>query len=160
MERIDKLLSHPLFLRHLEQNGRAEEGRLFCRHDLAHFLDVARIAQICNLEERLGLDRELVYGTALLHDIGRHLQYTQGIPHEQASAAIAPDILRDCGFSQKETAVMTEAILAHRNSDAAGQTGLAGLLYRADKLSRPCFGCGMQAACNWKEGRKNLRIAY
>ena len=90
MERIDRILAHPLFVSHLEKNRQAEEGRKFCRHDLQHLLDVARIGQICSLEEGQGLDRELVYAAALLHDIGRHLQYEEGIPHEKASAGIAP----------------------------------------------------------------------
>ena len=68
MERIDRILAHPLFVSHLEKNRQAEEGRKFCRHDLQHFLDVARIGQICSLEEGQGLDRELVYAAALLHD--------------------------------------------------------------------------------------------
>ncbi len=160
MERIDRILAHPLFVSHLEKNRQAEEGRKFCRHDLQHFLDVARIGQICSLEEGQGLDRELVYAAALLHDIGRHLQYEEGIPHERASAEIAPQILKDCGFSDKETDVIIEAILAHRSGETEKEPGLAGILYRADKMSRPCFACQAQAECNWKEGRKNLRIAY
>ncbi|MCL2045907.1 MAG: HD domain-containing protein [Oscillospiraceae bacterium] len=46
MDRINAILSHPLFtdsLRHIEI---AERDREFCKHDLEHFLAVARIANI------------------------------------------------------------------------------------------------------------------
>ena len=77
----------------MEQIRVLEQDRIFCRHDTTHFLDVARIAYIENLENGLGLAKEEIYAAALLHDIGRHLQYTRGIPHEQASAMEAEGIL-------------------------------------------------------------------
>lgn len=160
MERIDKILKHHLFLHNLERNNTAEAERRFCRHDMVHFLDVARIAWILNLEEGLGLNKEWVYAAALLHDMGKHLQYTAGTPHEQASAEIAPEILRDCGFDEKETDVIVGAILAHRDSNVAQEFNLKGILYRADKASRACFACVAEGDCNWKEGKKNLEIKY
>ena len=51
MDRIDKILNHDLFLRHLKENEKAEIDRQFCCHDMNHFLDVARIGEIINLEE-------------------------------------------------------------------------------------------------------------
>lgn len=160
MERIDKILRHREFLEHLHKNMEAETDRPFCRHDLTHFLDVARIGRIMNLEERLGIEEELIYGAALLHDIGKHLQYSDGISHEKASAQLAPAILRDCGFDEEETAVIVEAILGHRDSSVARETNLRGILYRADKSSRPCFCCHANKDCNWKEKRKNQMILY
>ncbi len=160
MDRIDKILKHDLFIENLEKNKAAEADRCFCRHDMAHFLDVARIGMIINLEEKLEIPKSLVYGAALLHDIGKHRQYGEGIPHEQASADIAPKILRECGFDEKETRVIVEAILRHRDSEAAGETNLTGLLYRADKASRPCFACEAERDCSWKGDKKNRRILY
>ena len=127
---------------------------------LVHFLDVARIGMILNLEEGLGIPRELIYGAALLHDIGKHRQYEEGIPHEQASALIAPEILRECGFAEKETSAIIDAILAHRNSDVIPERNLRGVLYRADKASRPCYACRVERECSWKDGRKNKEIFY
>ena len=89
MDRIDKILKHDLFIENLKKNQAAEADRRFCRHDMAHFLDVARIGTIINLEENLGISKEVIYGAALLHDIGKHRQYGEGIPHEQASAQIS-----------------------------------------------------------------------
>lgn len=158
MDRIDKIISHTLFIEHLKENKSAEEDRIFCCHDMTHFLDVARIGTIISMEEELSIDRELIYGAALLHDIGKHRQYESGVPHEQASAEIAPRILSDCGFTSEETAVITEAILAHRDSASALEKNLRGVLYRADKLSRPCFSCPANLECSWQEGKKNLKI--
>lgn len=160
MERIEKIRKHQLFLDGLRRNAAAEADRRFCRHDMAHFLDVARIGAIINLEEELEIPREMIYAAALLHDIGKHRQYEEGIPHEQASAAVAPDILADCGFDEKETAVIKEAILQHRNGDVACQRNLRGLLYRADKASRPCFVCERSEQCDWKGSKKNREIRY
>jgi len=160
MERVNKLIKHTFFLENLQRNVELEKDRQFCRHDLAHFLDVARIGRIINLEEQLGIADELIYAAALLHDIGKHLQYTDGIPHEQASARLASVILQECGFEETEIAIVTDAIAAHRDSLAAGEKNLRGVLYRADKASRPCFACEAEKDCNWKKEKKNRQICY
>jgi len=160
VDRIDKILNHDLFLMHLHGNETAEAQRRFCRHNMAHFLDVARIAMILNLEEELGLEKEQIYAAALLHDLGKHIQYDDGTPHEKASAEIAPKILTECGFDNKETDVIISAILSHRDHSVAEEKNLRGILYRADKASRACFSCEAQTECNWKEGKKNLQIKY
>ncbi len=158
--RINEILKHDLFLKHLSENEKAEQDRIFCRHDMGHFLDVARIARIMNLEEGIGLSEEWIYAAALLHDLGRHVQYEDGTPHEKASAIIAPDILSDCGFEDWETGVIVEAIARHRDESVSEKADLCGLLYRADKASRACFACKAEQECNWKANKKNLKICY
>lgn len=160
MNRIDRILQHELFQYHLNENRLAEENRIFCHHDIVHFLDVARIGEIINLEQQLGIDREWIYAAALLHDMGKHLQYENGTPHEMTSAEIAPQILKDCGFAEDEIREITEAIRNHRNAQIAGEPDLRGLLYRADKASRACFACAAEKECNWKGEKKNLTIKY
>ncbi len=160
MDRIDKILNHHLFLQHLHANEAAEVHRRFCRHNMCHFLDVARIGMIINLEEGLGLDKEWIYAAALLHDMGKHIQYENGTPHEIASGEIAPQILRECGFDDKETDVIVSAILSHRDSSVMEERSLRGVLYRGDKASRACFACEAESECNWKDGKKNLQIRY
>lgn len=160
MDRIDNIINHVLFIENLEKNRAAEAERRFCRHDMAHFLDVARIGTILNLEEGFGIPKDLIYAAALLHDIGKHRQYGEGTPHERASADIAPLILRDCGFDDKETDVIIDAILQHRNGGVIPERNLRGLLYRADKASRPCFSCSAERECDWKGDKKNFRILY
>lgn len=160
MERIDRILSNPSFRKHVADIQAAEADRCFCRHDMEHFLAVARIGLILNLEEDLGISKEWIYAAALLHDLGRHRQYLEGIPHEAASAEIARDILPQCGFAPWEMEAIVDAITRHRDSDVAGNSDLGGLLYRADKLSRPCFCCEMSGECNWKPEKKNRSIRY
>lgn len=160
MDRIDNILKHDLFLYHLRANEAAEAQRCFCRHNMVHFLDVARIAMILNLEENLDLNKEWIYAAALLHDLGKHIQYEDGTPHEKASGEIAPQILSECGFDDKETDVIICAILSHRDNSVAEEKNLRGILYRADKASRACFSCEVQEECNWKDGKKNLAIKY
>ena len=160
MERIDKILKHDQFLYHLQENNTAEADRRFCRHNMVHFLDVARIGWILILEEGLDIEKEWIYAAALLHDMGKHKQYADGTPHEIASGEIAPEILRDCGFDNKETNVIVEAILSHRDAGVAEEKNLKGILYRADKASRACFSCEAESDCNWKNGKKNLTIKY
>lgn len=160
MERIDRILKHSLFWYHLHANETAEAQRCFCLHNMAHFLDVARIASLINLEEHMGIEKEWIYAAALLHDLGKHIQYEGGTPHEKASGDIAPEILKDCGFDAEESAIIVDAILSHRDASAAKEQNLNGLLYRGDKASRACFACKMEAECNWKDGKKNLQIKY
>ena len=160
MDRVDKILNHNLFIEHIARNDAAEADRSFCRHNIAHLLDVVRIAMILNLEEGLFLDKEVVYGAALLHDIGKHVQYEEGTPHEQAGAVIASDILKECGYSDLETDVIVDAIRNHRTEGIAEEKSLNGVLYRADKSSRPCFACNMEKLCNWKKEKKNMQIKY
>jgi uncharacterized protein len=167
MERVDAILSHPLFLERLGRTAELEKGRAFCRHGLDHLLDVARIAYTLHLEAaddsefripNSEFTRELVYAAALLHDIGRARQYEDGTPHEEESARIAAEVLPGCGFDGPEAALILDAVLSHRSNSGGGKPGLAGLLYRADKLSRRCFDCAAIADCDWE--LKNLRLGY
>lgn len=158
MDRINQICAHPRWKECVEIIRVLEQDRIFCRHDTTHFLDVARIAYIENLENGLGLAKEEIYAAALLHDIGRHLQYTKGIPHEQASAMEAEGILKDCGFAKEERERILGAILQHRAQETGTADGLAGLIYRADKTSRACLFCAACQECNWSAEKKNLTL--
>ena len=111
-----------------------------------------------NLERGLGVDKELIYAAALLHDIGRHLQYTKNIPHDEAGAQLAEIIMADCGFSPAEREEVAQAILQHRGGGDRSRDGLAALLYRADKASRACLFCAAEPECNWSREKKNMTI--
>ncbi len=158
MDRVDAILAHGGFREAMEKNALAELDRPFCRHDLGHSLDVARLAWIDNLERGLDQDRERVYAAALLHDIGRHEQYARGIPHERAAIEPAGEILADCGFGPEAIESILAAISGHRDSAMAMDMGLPGLLYRADKASRACFACPAEGICDWGEEKKNRKI--
>lgn len=160
MERIQKILNHPIYKEHMEAITKAEADRIFCLHNMSHFLDVARIAMILNDELELTVSKEWIYAAALLHDIGRDEEYRSGIRHEEASALIAPQILMECGFDDNETHVIVNAIRNHRNKNIVNDADLNGLLYRADKASRPCFFCPVEAECRWSDEKKNKELLY
>ncbi len=160
MELVDKITKHALYKECYEKLSKAEEERKFCHHDFTHFLDVARIAYIKNLEQKRKISKEIIYATAFLHDIGKCFQYQQGIPHEVASAKIAQEILDD-GVQlldhQKEEII--QAIKEHRKETDHMST-LGRLLYESDKLSRACYKCPVQKECNWSEEKKNHVVVY
>ncbi|MCM1102498.1 MAG: HD domain-containing protein [Clostridium sp.] len=158
MERVNRILSHPVYREAIRKNEEAERERRYCHHDMAHFLDVARIAMLIALKEEILVPEELVYAAALVHDMGRYREYEDGTPHEQASAKLAETLLSECGFNDKETHVIIDAVRSHRDGSVAKEANLRGLLYRADKLSRACFSCPMQEQCDWSAKKKNLRL--
>ena len=163
MPRVDAIVRHPLFCDQLARIARAEHDRVFCRHDLAHLMDVARIMWIGNLEQGLGLDRELVYACAFLHDIGRAAQYETGEPHDVAGVRIAGEILGTvddgCAFSAEQREMLLDAVGGHRGPAArADAAPLACLLHAADKASRPCFACPARTDCYWPQETKNLAV--
>ena len=82
MPRLEAVRNHPLYRENYGLLEEAEQKREFCRHQMPHLLDVARIAYILNLERQLGIEKEVIYTAALLHDIGKFGQYRDGIPHE------------------------------------------------------------------------------
>lgn len=158
MERVNRILTHSQYQKCINEIQSLETDRKFCGHTMEHFLDVARLTYILVLEEGLEIDKEVVYAASLLHDIGRHLEYTKGIPHQQASVEIGAGILEACGYSKEEQRMILEAIEGHRRIQEAG--GFPGVLYRADKLSRNCFSCKVCGDCNWPDTKKNMRIQY
>lgn len=157
-DRLRRIWEHPLFQESLAAIEELERERIFCGHDWGHLLDVARLAYIENLETGTGVSKCLIYAAALLHDIGRHLQYREGIPHQEASAEIAAEILPSCGFDRRETEEILQAILSHRDKNYQEADGLPGLIYRADKNSRCCFACPAEPECDWSPEKKNLAI--
>lgn len=158
MDRVNAILSHKLYIKCYKKIRKHEKKREFCKHNMAHFLDVARIAYIYNLEEGLKIEKEWIYAAALLHDIGRFRQYEDDMPHEIASLIYAPEILQDCGFSEKELKVILEVIGEHRNKDIAEEISFRGIFYRADKASRACFSCKSEEKCDWKSDKKNKSL--
>ena len=180
MHRINKIIKHRLYQECIDKIRGYEKDRIFCKHDPIHFMDVCRLAEIdwlqCRLEESelkngaegiiseeqktelQRIKKEWLYACGLLHDIGRWQEYEKGIRHEIASAEMAPEILRDCGFSQKEIEEIIPAIRNHRNKEISEEISLSGFLYRADKKSRPCFLCEAERECDWPASKKNLEI--
>ena len=124
MKRVDAILRHPLFEEKLRLLDELEAERAFCRHDLTHLMDVARLMWIDVLERRLAIDRDVVYAAALLHDLGRAEQMQHGIPHEQASAALGVPIypVDADGFALCDAmfGILPEVHLPDRGSGSTG----------------------------------------
>lgn len=164
MPRVDAVWRHPRYQEELARIERLEQEREFCRHGLPHLLDVARLAWIVNLEEGLGLARDCVYAAALLHDIGRGVQAACGVPHDEAGARLAAEILGtvepDQQFSSKEQEQIVEAVRGHRGhgADTASESALARALVLADHASRACYACAARDACHWSDEEKNLTV--
>ena len=158
MDRVNAIWNHPLYQKEFKKLQKLEEKREFCRHPPEHFLDVARLAYIQALEEKRDVSKELIYCTALLHDIGRARQYEKGISHDEAGAQLAEQILTELGFNELEKNAVVSAICGHRKGTA--QTPLGELIYTADKRSRNCFLCEAEPECYWSPEKKNMKITY
>ncbi len=158
MQRVNRILFNTSYRRYVRKIEEYEVDREFCKHDMNHFLDVARIAHLMNLESDNPMKKEWIYAAALLHDIGRFVQYEDGTDHAEASADLAMDLLEDAGFTGKEIRIISDAIRYHRDKRVKEDKGLPGILYRADKSSRRCYLCPMEARCDWKKKKKNFTL--
>ena len=155
MENVAVILNHPKYKSLLEELNNLEKDRRFCNHTLEHFLDVARIAYIIILENGLKYNKEVIYSIALLHDIGRVLEYKNGIDHHEGSVIIAKEILQDTSFNEEEKTLILRSIKEHRKES---EDELSKIIYKSDKLSRNCFNCKAYKDCYWKEDKKNHTI--
>lgn len=173
MECVNRILEHPLYKEYLCEIKKCEENRIFCKHDMVHFLDVCRLAEIEWLRYQMSFGisdnkdtvtntdcsmRNLIYAAGLLHDIGRFQEYQMEIRHEIASSQLARSILEDCGFKNRDIEEILTAILNHRNKSVMNENTLSGFLYRADKKSRACFACEAESECNWSIEKKNMKL--
>jgi uncharacterized protein len=157
LENVNKILNHTKYKELLDELNELEKEREFCNHTLEHFLDVARIAYIDVLEKGLNYNKEIIYSIALLHDIGRVLQYNEGIDHHEGSAIIALEILKETAFSEADKELIIKCIKEHRKES---QGELSKIIYVSDKLSRNCFKCKAYKECYWSEDKKNKTIKY
>lgn len=162
LNRHKRILEDERYLKCLSDIEKLEKNRIFCKHNLSHFINVARIATIIWQEEggRNSLKRDIIYAAGLLHDIGRAEEYTKGTPHEEAGAIIAGEILQSSGYEDKEIEMITRAISAHRIKDDNDIDNLGQIISKADKLSRECFACNASNICKWSEEKKNKSLEY
>ena len=183
MKRFNQILKDQNYQNYITRLQAMEQDRVFCKHDMTHFLDVARIAYIIAGRENLPYNREIIYTTAILHDIGR-VDALPAESHGEVSARLALEILPKYDYNEEEIELITEGIRTHNNreyfetdgfkTDCFGkecfETGYANsnsavlnfqrLIYRADKLSRLCFMCPAQADCYWSDEDKNKECHF
>lgn len=160
MTKIDMILADEEYRSAMAKIEYFEKDRVFCRHGLNHSLDVARIAWIYCLEEKLTIDKEVVYAAALVHDIGRSAEYETGESHDAAGVRLFAPLLCKSGFSEREQEAICAAVAGHRQShkDSTQADILSELLYKADKQSRLCFMCAARDSCYWDETKKNKTL--
>lgn len=159
MNRINKLIKDIDFVKYTRINKELEKDRVFCKHGIEHSLDVARILYILALEDNLDVNKEIIYASALLHDIGRYAQYEANISHHQAGASIGKRLLGKYDFTEEEIDIICDAIASHHTLEEDGNI-LKVLLYKADKISRNCFDCSAYEECYWDVNLKNSEIKY
>ena len=158
MKKIELITNNETFKKNLKKLQELEKNRVFCKHGIEHSLDVARIAYIMVLENNLKIDKEIIYGAALLHDLGRVLQYEENIPHEEGSLILGKIILKECNYCDEDIDMILNAIKFHRKEESKSELG--EILYKSDKLSRMCFSCKSELDCYWDKKKKNFIIKY
>lgn len=159
MNRVDLILKDPVYVEYINHNMTAAKDDPFCKHDMAHSVDVARIAYILILEHQgltyfikdAGLSdreaaKEVIYATGLLHDIGKWKEYEEGVDHAAVGARLARDLLTRAGFEEPEIAIIARAIYEHRNI-RMDMSFLGERMYRAENLSRACAQCEARENC-------------
>lgn len=165
MKYLDLLWKNHRYMELLEKLEEVEQTRIYCRHDMAHFTDVARLSYIKVMENHLDIEKEMIYLTAFLHDIGRVQEYEKGISHAKASALLAGEILVDIGYEPRKIEQISYAIEGHQKKDRIqiettvdeekNMQELADILIWADQHARACFICKSVDSCKWSETRKN-----
>lgn len=166
---IKLILSNEEFIKRTKLINKLEKTREFCRHNLEHFFDTARVTYILILENNeagqifssldLKTVKAYVYAAGLLHDLGRVEEYSQGLDHAEVSSKVAETIMKQAGFKEQEIRIISTAIAEHRNYK--NQNSLLGKrLYQGDKLSRNCLECKSFNECKKDLGYKKEKEIY
>lgn len=160
MDRLNQLIELEQFIAYLEKINLWEKDRFFCRHGFEHGLNVARIAYVYLLEKgELDLSKECIYAAAVLHDIGRWVEYETGADHAEASALLARPLLEACRFEPEDIQVILTGIREHRRHQANNLSPLGEALALADDWARSCLYCGAQALCS-KYNQNMNKVVY
>lgn len=158
MKKVNEILHNNKYQKYINELDELEKDRIYCRHNMNHFIDVARIAYILVLEEGLDYSKEIIYAVGLLHDIGRIEEYKNNICHDDASVVMAEEILNETSYTSNEKEIILQAIKNHGNKN--NEDEFLKIIYKSDKLSRNCFECRAIAGCKWSDEKKNLEIKY
>ncbi len=156
-----KILENSNYKFCLNQINELEKDRIYCRHGLDHFFTVAKISMILAKESGIDADENIIFGAALLHDLGRYDIAADN--HEAISCQLAKKILPDCGYNTVEIEKIVELISSHRGRYSISkiqelrktkQLDLKACFRIADQISRKCFECQAIDTCKWKEEEK------
>ncbi|MHB1652452.1 MAG: HD domain-containing protein [Desulfitobacteriaceae bacterium] len=149
MERINQVIQGKDFQQYLQKTAELEQQRLYCKHGFDHLLAVARIACVYLLEHgENNFEKEIVYSAAILHDLGRWVEYQTGEDHAVVSARLAGPLLEENGFAPEEVRLILQAILEHRKHRDECLSPLGKALALADDWARDCWNCAGQDTCH------------
>ena len=157
LEITNRILENCLYRQELRKLEALEKDRIFCKHGIEHSLDTARIAMILCRENGIEINPDIIYTSALLHDIGRSREYTEKIPHHSGGLSIAERILDDTDCPEDIKKSVISLIANHRNPDNPPDSP-EYFFYVADKKSRLCFVCPARTECYWSDEKKNMKI--
>ena len=158
LRRADNIMKNELFISAVRSIKEHEADRIYCCHGVEHLLDVARVGWRIAYERGYDLKEDIIYAAALVHDIGRAMEYEDGTQHDQGSVIYASKILPECGYNEEETAQIVMAVAAHRMENSG--MPLSEVLYEADKKTRLCFMCEARKTCKWPQDMKNMELIY
>ncbi|MGL5646770.1 MAG: HD domain-containing protein [Clostridium sp.] len=158
MKKVNEIFENEKYRKYLKELEILEKDRVFCKHDLEHFLNFSRIAYIRVLEEKINVSKEVIYGVGLLHDIGRVLEYKEGIDHNIGSIMLSKEILEETTYTEEEKNLIYKCIDSHRKEN--DDDLLFKIIYESDKLSRECYKCMAEKECYWKKEKKNMNLKY
>lgn len=153
----NQLLSLPEYQSILSTLEKIESDRIFCRHNLSHFLDVARICKLILLENNIPASDDCIYLTSLLHDVGR---ISQNKNHKKASVDIAKNLLEKINYPIHDRKIILTAIAEHGFRGKHNPVNFTEAFSLADNISRACYHCSASQECYWPESRKNHNITY
>ncbi|MGL4875483.1 MAG: HD domain-containing protein [Clostridium sp.] len=158
MKKVNEIFENEKYREYLNELEILEKDRVFCKHNLEHFLNFSRIAYIKVLENKLNVPKEVIYAIGLLHDIGRVLEYKEGVDHHIGSVILSKEILKETSYTEEEKNLIYECIDSHRFANH--NNILFEIIYESDKLSRECFKCKVEKECYWKKEKKNMNLKY
>ncbi len=181
MKYTDRVLKHPLFVEVMEKIKVLEASRIYCRHHLEHGIDVARMAWIYYLEDRMdGMAKvwtmrpqmnypewreekeemkDLIYTCALLHDLGRVAQYETGIHHSVAGIPLVKEILSDIQVPTEWEPQILDVVSEHSQGEYSEDCkNLEYYIMKADHDCRLCFACQAKDTCKWSEEEMNHTV--
>ena len=159
---IEKILSDERYIDKLNTIDNIESNRCYCKHNITHSREVARILSDLSKERELDNYDELSMIMGYLHDIGRADDY-EGM-HNECSSEFARVLLEEYGLDEDSINLICYAIDNHSGrmpiddiykciqentvEDRIEDTW-AKLLRIADQLSRDCYKCEVASTCRW-----------
>lgn len=102
---------------------------------LAHCERDFQLAQSLAAEEKLTVDTDVLFASALLHDMGVFAPYpVEGVDHTERAAQVAGDVLKSAGFPMEKLPSVQGAMRSHMFYSQVESSNEARVLHDADTL--------------------------